>query len=254
VYEEFSDDGLVVLALSDESAKLVAPYVDQYDLPFYVAAGSSGNRAFGIDGYPSTVLIAPDGTIAWQGHPSSLSKGTLKKALKGARRPKGGFLAVQLQTEAGAKLSKAEKLAADGELAAALKDIDATIADPKTTPEEQARATATKEALSKHVESLFTNAESLVKSREIARALTLLETLAKEFSGGELGTRAKTRREAITADTKLMVEVEAAKELDKIKAAIREIGLGKSRSKLEALGKKYPGTKAAERAKALLAS
>lgn len=254
MYEEFSDDGLVVLAISDEMSKLVTEYVEKNDLPFFVAAGSTSKHEYGVDGIPHTFLIGADGTLVWDGHPAELSKGTIKKALKGARPSKGGFLALQLQTEEGAKLSKAEKLAADGELAAALKDVEATIADPKTSSEDQARATATKAALTKHVDGLFTSAESLVKRRDIARALAVLDAVAKEFSGGEYGTRAKTRRDAIASDPKLMAEVEAAKELEKIKVAIRDVGLGKSRSKLEALVKKYPGTKAAQQAKALLAS
>lgn len=254
MYEEFSDEGLVVLALSDEPAKTVAPYVDKNDLPFYVAAGSTAKGAYGVSGIPHTFLVAPDGTIAWHGHPAELSKGVLKKALKGARRSKNGFLALRSEAEDGAKLSRAEKLAADGEIAAAFKDVETVLADPKAAPEDQARASSTKEVLTKHVENLFKTAEALVTGRDIARALTVLDALAKEFSSSEFGERAKKRREAIAADPKLMAEVEASKELDKVKESIRSIGLGKSRSKLEALVKKFPGTKAAERAKALLAS
>jgi hypothetical protein len=254
VHEEFSDDGLVVLALSNEALKLVEPYADKHDLPFFVGAGSTSQKDYGVEGIPHSYLITPDGNVAWHGHPGGLSKGTIKKALKGARKSKGGFLPVQLQTEEGAKPTRAEKLAADGELAKALADVEATLADPKATSDDTAKATATKEALTKHVDGLFTTAETLVKNRDIARAMSLYDTLAKEFMGSERGTRAKTRRDEIAGDTKLMTEVEAAKELDKIKASIREIGLGKSRGKLEALVKKYPGTKAADRAKALLAS
>ena len=83
---EFASQGLKVLALSDESAELVEPYVEQLDLNFTVAAGSKSSGAYGVTGIPHSVLIDAQGNVAWQGSPYELSKGVIKKAVADRRK------------------------------------------------------------------------------------------------------------------------------------------------------------------------
>ena len=71
---EFGKQGLRVLALSDEEQSAVEPYVDQMDLPFLVASGSSSGDAYGVTGIPHTFLIDAQGTLVWEGSPGDLSK------------------------------------------------------------------------------------------------------------------------------------------------------------------------------------
>lgn len=69
VWNEYAPQGLTVLALSDEGADLVAPYIKDNKLPFPVASGSNSGSTYKIEGYPTGFLIDPEGNIAWTGHP-----------------------------------------------------------------------------------------------------------------------------------------------------------------------------------------
>jgi len=237
------------LAISDESLDLVEPYVEQLDLGFTVAAGSNASDLYGVTGIPHSVLIDAEGNLVWQGSPHGLSKGVIKKALKGAKHPKADFLALRYAAESDPRVSKAADLAGDGDLASAYKEIDAILADPKATEEQRKDATAFKEAADKHVNALVIQAEKLVKARDPGNALKVLEGVAKELPDAEIGAKAKKRVEEIQADPKMKAELEAAKALDRLKDQIRPLKRDKAKPKIEEFVKRYEGTKAAERAK-----
>jgi hypothetical protein len=190
--------------------------------------------------------------VAWIGSPGGLSKGVVKKALKGARRPKVDFLAVQLPKPVEGRAAKAADLASDGQLGAAQKEIDAVLADEKAGDEAKAQANDLRAAIEKHVGVLETQAETFVKAREPDHALRVLDALGKELGSTEAGARAKKRSEEIGADPKMKVELDAAKAFERLKESIRPLKKDKSRPMVEEFAKKHEGTKAAERAKYLL--
>jgi hypothetical protein len=251
---EFGSQGLKVIALSDEPLSDVEPYVSQQDLGFTVASGSKSLATYGVSGIPHSVLIDADGNIAWIGSPYGLSKGTVKKALKGAKKPKVEFLSVHLAKGVEGRAAKAADLAADGQLAAAGKEIDALLADAKADDGAKAQAGELRAAIEKHVKLLQDQAEALVKDREPELAIRLLDGVAKEFPSTEDGARAKKRSEEIAADPKTKAELDASKALERLKTTIRPLKKDKARPAIEEFAKKYEGTKAAERAKFLLAS
>jgi hypothetical protein len=249
VDEEFGSQGLKVLALSDEPLDLVEPYVEQLDLNFTVAANSSSNGPYGVDGIPHSFLIDADGNLAWEGSPYDLSKGVLKKALKGAKRPKADVLAVHLGAPVDAHASKAADLAADGQLAASGKEIDAILADEKAGEAEKKDATALKSAIDKQIQALEKQVDGLVKARDPENALRVLDALSKEFPSTDTGAKAKKRAEEINADPKMKAELDASKALARLKDQIRPLKKDKAKPKIEEFVKKYEGTRAAERAK-----
>lgn len=243
-----------MIALSDEGLDLVEPYVSQQDLGFTVAAESKSGDAYGVTGIPHSVLIDAEGNVAWIGSPYGLSKGTLKKALKGAKKPKVDFLAVHLPKAVEGRAAKAADLAGDGQLALAEKEIDAVLADEKSGDEPKAQANELRAAIEKHVKTLGEQAEKLVKSREPESAIRILEGVSKEFPSTEEGQHAKKRAEEIAADPKMKAEIDAAKALDRLKVSIRPLKKDKAKPMIEEFAKKYEGTRAGERAKFLLAS
>lgn len=251
---EFSSQGLKVIALSDEPLDLVEPYVEQLDLNFTVASGSGSNGPYGVTGIPHSVLIDAEGNVAWQGSPNGLSKGVIKKALKGAKHPKSDFMAVHLSAPVDARVSKAADLAADGSLASAQKEIDGVSGDEKATDAQKKDATTLKDAIDKHVKALGDQAEKLAKARDPEQALKVFDALAKEFPSTDVGTKAKKRIDEINADPKMKAEIEASKALDRLKDQIRPLKRDKARPKIEEFVKKYEGTRAAERAKFQLQS
>lgn len=249
VDSEFANQGLKVIALSDEPLDLVEPYVEQLDLNFTVASGSGSNEPYGVSGIPHSVLIDADGNVAWQGSPYGLSKGIIKKALKGARHPKTEFLSVHLTAPVDGRVSKAADLAADGQLSGALKEIEGIAADEKATDAQKKDGTALKDAIDKHVKALAAQADKLAKARDPEQALKVFDALAKEFPSTDVGAGAKKRIDEINADPKMKAELDASRALDRLKDQIRPLKRDKAKPKIEEFIKKYEGTRAAERAK-----
>ncbi len=67
---KYKNKGLVLVALSYEPGSKVGPFVGQNDMSYIVGAeADSMQDAFGIRGYPTAILIDPDGKVAWKGHP-----------------------------------------------------------------------------------------------------------------------------------------------------------------------------------------
>lgn len=240
------------MALSDEPAETVEPYLGQMDITnVIVGAGSTANGAYGVSGIPHSYIIGPDGNVAWHGHPSEVTKGLLKDILKGAKKPAGGMLGVRTDFTVDARVAKAQKLASDGKINDALKDLAAIDADAKSTEQQKSDAKAVREAIDRHLGNLMTTAENFVKAKEIGRAMLVLETLAKDAATSDAGTKAKKRVDEIKADSKLMDELEAAKAFDRLKDQVKALSSDKAKGKYEEFAKKYAGTKAGERAKAM---
>jgi len=240
------------MALSDEPAETVEPYLAQLDVTsVIVGSGSNANGAYGVSGIPTSFIIGPDGKIAWQGHPSSVSKGVLKDILKGAKKPSGGMFGVRTDFEVDARVKKAQGLAADGKLGSALTDLTAILADAKATEQQKTDAAAVRDAIVRHTDTLANTAENLLKARDVGKAMTIFEAVAKELGSSEPGINAKKRVDAIKADKKLMEELDASKAFDKLRESTKTLASDKKRGKYEEFAKKYTGTKAAERAKTL---
>jgi hypothetical protein len=178
----------------------------------------------------------------------------VKKALKGAKKPKVEFLSVHLPKAVEGRTAKAADLAADGQLSAADKEIDAVLADAKADDGAKSQATDLRGAIEKHVKLLQSQAEALVKEREPELAIRLLDGVAKEFPSTDEGAHAKKRAEEIAADPKMKGELDASKAFERLKNTIRPLKKDKAKPAIEEFAKKYQGTRAAERAQFLLAT
>lgn len=83
----------------------------------------------------------------------------------------------------------------------------------------------------------------------MVKGLDVLETLGKEFKGTELGATLTKRLGEIAGDEELQLELAADQAWQKAMEAVEKRGLKKAAGKFEGIVKKYPGSKAAERAK-----
>jgi hypothetical protein len=176
----------------------------------------------------------------------------VKKTLKGAKKPKGDFLAVRIDGDEEARTAKARSLAEDGDLAGAMKEIDAILADANSSDAQKQSATAIRDEIDAHMKLLATQAEGFVKSRDVDKAVLVLEAVKKALPSSESGTAAAKRLAEIAADESLMKEVAAGKALQRLKDQIRPLKKDKAKPKIEEFVKKYSGTRAAERAGVLL--
>jgi peroxiredoxin len=68
LYQEFKEQGLVVLAISDEEAGKVQPFVEQYKVsyPMLLDPGRKVNEQFHIEGIPKSFLYDREGNLVAQ--------------------------------------------------------------------------------------------------------------------------------------------------------------------------------------------
>lgn len=242
-----------MLALSGEEAEKVEPYLEQLNVTVTVASGSTTSGRYGVRGIPDAALIAPDGTIAWSGHPSSLSKSKVEEVLKGARKPvPGGYLALDPTIGGEGALGPAVNAAKAGELAKAYTQAR-RVADLETAPaadREQARVLIGE--LDAHVAELEKAAETQIQRLSLLQAVEILEGLGKALKGTEAGERAAARLREIKKDERLSAELAAAEAFEKLRARSAKLSTSKKRTAYEDFARKNPGTKAAERAMAFV--
>jgi len=251
--EEFGDDGLVVMALSNEDDAKVEPYIDQHGLQsLVVVAGSKSSSDYGVRGIPHSVLIDPEGKVAWRGHPGSLSSGKVKKLLKGAKkRPKDAFMSVRTELDS-ASLSSAVKAAEAGKLSKALSNARTLAANPAATDDEKKDADALIGEIESHVEFLRKQAGQFIERRDMLKAVLVLDSLADELKDSELGSEAAKAKQAILDDDTLKRELDAAEALARADDSAAKRGRKKAAKKYEKVAKDFKGTKAAEKARMVL--
>jgi peroxiredoxin len=65
LYARFREKGFVVLAISDEEADKVAPFVKEHDVryPVLLDPGSKVSTLFGAEGIPKSYLYGRDGKL-----------------------------------------------------------------------------------------------------------------------------------------------------------------------------------------------
>lgn len=253
LHEEYESKGLVILGLSAEEPGVVGAFVDDKGITARVAYGATSSGKYGIEGIPKTFLIAPDGKIAWHGHPSELNKGILEEALKGAKPRTGGPLALPVAKEYTGRVSGIAQSMAQGKLAKALQSATAISADAKATEAERADAQELASAIEGHVKALSDAADKAVASKDVQRAITLYELISKEFGAHELGTNAKSRIDGIRKDPALARELDAAEAFSKLRESTEKLASSKRKDKYREFAEKWAGTKAGDRAKAAAA-
>jgi hypothetical protein len=250
-----------VLALSDEGADLVEPYVEERGLSLRVGMGSRTNSFYGVKGIPHAVLIDPEGAVVWRGHPGGLSSGKVKEALKGARKPGDqdflGFAADLGDEHAAAlgsskDLGKLVELARDAELGKLFAGLDAFVSDGDAGLE-GARAALAARATA-HAELLAQQAEAALQRLDVAVAVEVYEALAKQLAGREAGSAAAAKLKDIRGDARLMAELEAAEQLERTLKSAERLSTSKQRKKLEDFAEKHKGTRAGSRAAAQAAA
>jgi hypothetical protein len=244
----------VVLAVSDEGEDLVSKYVDDMGITgVRVGAGFTGGEAWGVRGYPSAAMIAPDGTVAWTGHPSELTSSKVKKLLKDAKPSKGGYLAYPLGREVGPALSSAVKAAEEGKLGKAILAARDAAADESLDASAREEAAAVAAEYEAHAELLLGQAESLIEKRAMVRGVQVYGELAKALDDTDHGQRAARRLAEIEKDDSLQEELAADEAYAKAMEAVARRGTKKAVPKFEAIVKKYGSTAAAGRARKWLA-
>ena len=89
LHEKFSDQGLQIVAISDESPDVIARYLHRHPVPYTVAAADKGlgQDQYRLRGLPYSVLIDKKGLVQWIGHPGFLSNNVMMEYLRSGKAP-----------------------------------------------------------------------------------------------------------------------------------------------------------------------
>ena len=84
--EEFGDKGLTVIAVTDEGKGQTETWIEDNgaEYPYAYYKGSSLPRFAGVSGIPAAILVNPEGTVVWKGHPSGINSSLIETHLDGA--------------------------------------------------------------------------------------------------------------------------------------------------------------------------
>jgi hypothetical protein len=212
----------------------------------YLVAFGGGAGGYSSTGIPAAWLVGPDGKIVWKGHPSGLTAEIVQANLKNVRlRPKFEFQADELK--------KASKLLEAGNFGKALAELEKVIT-ANETPAAVEQATAAKTQVLTYGEDELKAVEDYASSGYYSEGLLKLQELSVAFKGTEIGDRADEKEKAWKKDDKIKAELEGSEAIAQAKEMIGKRGYKDAARVLVQVtrGKKYEGTKARERAEALL--
>jgi len=214
-HNKYADRGLVVLAMSNEAADKVEPFIEQNGMVYRVGLDAgAAMKAYGVTGIPHAFLIDKDGKVLWADHPSNLKESDIEKALEGATPP-GGKLTGQLEPvqmlldkgQAGRALATLVTLQQSGKLPAEAKE---------QAQKAQARLEREAKAALAHVQELLTKGTAF-------QAVLAFQDIATRFEGSEHGSAAQAALERMGKDEAGKRAVDAAARIQKA----RQLNAGK---------------------------
>jgi len=238
--EKYGSKGLTVLAVTDEGRGLVDKYVEETGATHPIVIESSNStQAWGVSGFPSSFVVAPDGTIAYAGHPSGVTDELIEGLLKDVR----------LFPEVPKSLEPVVKKLEKDDFAGAVALLEKLAAKEGSSEEETAAAAELQKWIDWRGANGVSSAETAVEKGDFYRAAQIYEDLAKVFKGLEIGTKAQQALDDLLADKERKREVDAGEDLAKAKVAARDLSAKKAIKLFERVAKKYEGTKAGEEAR-----
>lgn len=131
LWEEKKDQGLVLLALAQESASEVEAIIEDYKPTYPIGAGSNYEGIYAITGFPTAVLVNHEGEIIWRDNfVNATALAMLDAALIAAEEASPNWDAGQRP----AALEKAVKSAKAGAMGKAWKESEALKAKAAADP------------------------------------------------------------------------------------------------------------------------
>ena len=244
LHDTYAGKGFTVLAVTNEEREKVDEFVKNQapTHPIVIEAGDS-LAAFGGGGFPSSFLIAPDGTLAWSGHPAAVPEDLIEELLTKAELfpdlPKA-FSAIRNAMEKG-KFHDAQKAIAKAREAAAPAEEDKAWLDKLQGWLDWTRSSAERRAT------------KALEASDFFAAWKTYDDVAKSWKGDDFAADAEAKAKELLADKDKKAGIEAGRKLDKIKRKIRDMSPKKALKQLEPMtGKKYAETAAGKQAAAMI--
>lgn len=242
LWAKYRDKGVVILAVTDEGKSLVDKFIkDTGSKHPIVIEESDSATAFGISGFPSSFLIDADGKIAWAGHPGSLQDSEIDKLLENAHPipvlPK--------------KLAGVQKGLEKGDYAGARKNLEGQLAGTGLDDADRKSADEAVKWIDARGAGMLASADADLKRGDAWAAAVTLRKASESFKGLETGTNADAQLKAILADKDRKREVDAGDVWEKTRDKLKAMKPDQAAAVCRQVQKKYEGTKAAEKARAM---
>ena len=244
MHDELADEGLVIVGVSNEGAKLIADSIENNDMRFPIGRVSGGtvDSAYGIRAFPTTYVIAPDGTVAYGPGSSGSYVEVIRELLPSV---------VLVEPLEGREYRSINNQLEDNELGRAYRSIERAL---ERSPEDEQLLRASEQLEGIHAAQMA-SIEAKCESGAYADALRAAERLAEMFDGCDLKDaareaareieRSEEAEDDLRADRLLQ---QAQRNLEINKKAKREL----ARRQLEEIIADYPATATADRARSLL--
>ena len=249
LHHKFSDQGLVIVAHTDESSEDIEGFIKKHGLPFAVSVGSDIGNSFGVNGIPHAFLLDHKGMVLWDGHSASVSADDIQSALKKAPKMKAKAKADLPRFEAmseQASVAKWQKDLAEGKnVNWALKQLN-TMAE-KGEDDEGAEAQKVLKLFDEWVSERKTGVESVLSSGDALRAHDQASDIIK-FLGSD--SRANELSE-LQKEIKKSEDYKIGLELNKLEQKIRSASKVTQKKHYEAFAEKYADSYYGKKAKGL---
>lgn len=209
------------------------------NFPIAMVKGDRTDRAFGVRGFPSAVLVDARGNAVWIGHPGSFPESSLE-----------ALLAAQtwIPRLENKKHSKINKSLAKREIG---KAYAAVLKALERTPEDE-ELLARRQSIESAAERMLADAQSKEEEADYGVALDYFEEVVDLFGGMEAADTARVAAKALEKNPEAKDELAAHKLLARARAYLADGDERKALPRLKSVVKKYQGTHSHGRAEALL--
>jgi pentatricopeptide repeat protein len=90
--KKLAPKGVVIMALTDEPRGTVMPFAKKNKINYVVGIDSKATReAYGVRGFPTIILIDPEGLVAWTGFSGTEAEAEIERLLKHTPPSGGGW-------------------------------------------------------------------------------------------------------------------------------------------------------------------
>jgi len=240
----YGTKGFTVLAVTNETRALTDAFVENQSPTYPIVVESTDSaKTYGAGGFPSSFLIAPDGTIAWSGHPSAVPQDLLEELLSKA----------VMFSDLPKKLGDVRRLISKGKLSDAVKSVAKHVESRNLNDEESDWAKKLQDWLDSNLKSGVQRAEKAAAKGDYYTAWKAYEATAHAWKGAEVAKEAATHAKELLTDKAKKAEIDAGKRLDKIARKLGDLSPRKALKKLKPMtSKKYRNTAAGKRAASMI--
>lgn len=199
--------------MTGETKELTEPWIAKHGVRYGYAydPGSKLFAALSLEGYPSAVLVSPEGKIVWEGHPMGLEPSVIEEHLRGASRDPVSVQALARQWPESAK--PIADAVAKNKLGKALTEA------ARLAEKDPALAGVTAD-LQRYLDARQQSLQALAAAGDYLAVLEGAAALEKALSGHARAAEFAALAKSVKSDKKASAVVNAQKQLAKLRQAI----------------------------------